>query len=147
MRWGEGALIGVFSLFALFSIVVAAKAYTSEYAFHAYLFAAASIASVFAIGNRYMARPAGATPQFIDGKPNYNMDVVKVGTIFAVVWGIAGDVCAGLTALHGRQLGFEVYFVTDLSPCISPEGRDAMYRQLIDAGVHLVTSDQIRAAA
>ncbi len=64
-----------------------------------------------------------------------------------VVWGIAGDVCAGLTALHGRQLGFEVYFVTDLSPCISPEGRDAMYRQLIDAGVHLVTSDQIRAAA
>lgn len=64
-----------------------------------------------------------------------------------VVWGIAGDVCAGLTALHGRQLGFEVYFVTDLSPCISPEGRDAMYRQLIDAGVHLVTSDQFQMAA
>ncbi|MBP2148549.1 cytochrome c oxidase cbb3-type subunit 1 [Xanthobacter flavus] len=103
MRWGEGALIGVFSLFALFSIVVAAKAYTSEYAFHAYLFAAASIASVFAIGNRYMARPAGATPQFIDGKPNYNMDVVKVGTIFAVVWGIAGFLVGVIAAL---QLAF-----------------------------------------
>ncbi len=105
MRWGEGALIGVFSLFALFSIVVAAKAYTSEYAFHAYLFAAASIASVFAIGNRYMARPAGATPQFIDGKPNYNMDVVKVGTIFAVVWGIAGFLVGVIAAL---QLAFPV---------------------------------------
>ncbi len=64
-----------------------------------------------------------------------------------VVWGIAGDVCAGLTALHGAKRGFEVYFVTDLSPCISPEGRDAMYQRLIDAGVHLITSDQIQQAA
>ncbi len=105
MRWGEGALIGVFSLFALFSIVVAAKAYTPEYAFHAYLFAAASIASVFAIGNRYMARPAGAVPQFINGKPNYNMDVVKVATIAAVVWGIAGFLVGVIAAL---QLAFPV---------------------------------------
>jgi len=64
-----------------------------------------------------------------------------------VVWGIAGDVCAGLTALHGKQRGFDVYFVTDLSPCVSAEGRDSMYEQLIAAGVHLITSDQLRAAA
>ncbi len=100
LRWGEGALIGVFSLFALFSIVVAAKAYTPEYAFHAYLFAAASIAAVFAIGNRYMNRPAGPTPQFIDGKPNYNMDVVRFGTIAAVVWGIAGFLVGVIAALE-----------------------------------------------
>ncbi|WP_296584185.1 cytochrome-c oxidase, cbb3-type subunit I [Xanthobacter sp.] len=100
LRWGEGALIGVFSLFALFSIVVAAKAYTPEYAFHAYLFAAASIAAVFAIGNRYMNRPAGAVPQFIDGKPNYNMGVVKFGTIAAVVWGIAGFLVGVIAALE-----------------------------------------------
>ncbi|MDR6336616.1 cytochrome c oxidase cbb3-type subunit 1 [Xanthobacter flavus] len=105
MRWGEGALIGVFSLFALFSIVVAAKAYTPEYAFHAYLFAAASIASVFAIGNRYMNRPAGAVPQFIDGKPNYNMGVVKFGTIAAVIWGIAGFLVGVIAAL---QLAFPI---------------------------------------
>ncbi|MFG1204251.1 cytochrome-c oxidase, cbb3-type subunit I [Xanthobacter aminoxidans] len=100
LRWGEGALIGVFSLFALFSIVVAAKAYTPEYAFHAYLFAAASIAAVFAIGNRYMNRPAGPVPQFIDGKPNYNMDVVRFGTIAAVVWGIAGFLVGVIAALE-----------------------------------------------
>jgi cytochrome c oxidase cbb3-type subunit I len=100
LRWGEGALIGVFSLFALFSIVVAAKAYTPEYAFHAYLFAAASIAAVFAIGNRYMNRSAGSVPQFIDGKPNYNMDVVKFGTIAAVVWGIAGFLVGVIAALE-----------------------------------------------
>ncbi|MFG1219194.1 cytochrome-c oxidase, cbb3-type subunit I [Xanthobacter flavus] len=105
LRWGEGALIGVFSLFALFSIVVAAKAYTPEYAFHAYLFAAASIASVFAIGNRYMNRPAGAVPQFIDGKPNYNMGVVKFGTIAAVIWGIAGFLVGVIAAL---QLAFPI---------------------------------------
>lgn len=64
-----------------------------------------------------------------------------------VVWGLAGDVCAGLTALHARQRGFEVYFVMDLSPCINDEGRDAMYALLKAAGVHLITSDQIRAAA
>lgn len=69
------------------------------------------------------------------------------GVTTVVVWGIAGDVCAGLTALHAREFRFEVYFVTDLSPCISPEGRDTMYQRLIDAGVHLVTSDQIHMAA
>ncbi|GLI24525.1 cytochrome c oxidase subunit 1 [Xanthobacter flavus] len=95
----------MFSLFALFSIVVAAKAYTPEYAFHAYLFAAASIASVFAIGNRYMNRPAGAVPQFIDGKPNYNMGVVKFGTIAAVIWGIAGFLVGVIAAL---QLAFPI---------------------------------------
>ncbi|MFG1186222.1 cytochrome-c oxidase, cbb3-type subunit I [Xanthobacter aminoxidans] len=106
LRWGEGALIGVFSLFALFSIVVAAKAYTPEYAFHAYLFAAASIAAVFAIGNRYMNRPAGPVPQFIDGKPNYNMGVVKFATIAAVVWGIAGFLVGVIAAL---QLAFPLF--------------------------------------
>ena len=69
------------------------------------------------------------------------------GVTTLVVWGITGDVCAGLTALHGKKLGFDVYFVTDLSPCISEEGRDSMYEQLIAAGVHLITSDQLRAAA
>ncbi|QRG07441.1 cytochrome-c oxidase, cbb3-type subunit I [Xanthobacter dioxanivorans] len=105
MRFGEAGLLVVFAAFAFFAIVVAAKAYTPEYAFHAYLFAAASIASVFAIGNRYMNRAAGPVPQFIDGKPNYNFDVVKVGTILAVVWGIAGFLVGVIAAL---QLAFPV---------------------------------------
>lgn len=64
-----------------------------------------------------------------------------------VVFGIAGDVCAGLSALDARKKGFEVYFVTDLSPCVSAEGRDEMYAALIAAGVHLITRDQLRPAA
>ncbi|MEP9355676.1 cytochrome-c oxidase, cbb3-type subunit I [Xanthobacter sp. KR7-65] len=105
-RFGEAGLLATFAAFAFFSIIVAAKAYTPEFAFHAYLFAAASIASVFAIGNRYMNRPAGAVPQFIDGKPNYNMDVVKFCTIAAVVWGIAGFLVGVIAAL---QLAFPVF--------------------------------------
>jgi hypothetical protein len=40
MTLGEGGSAGAFVALAFFSIVVAAKAYTPEYAFHAYLFAA-----------------------------------------------------------------------------------------------------------
>ena len=106
MTFGEIAALVGFSAFAFLAIIIAAKAYTPEYAFHAYLFAAASIASVFAVGNRYMSRPAGPVPQFIDGKPNYNFDVVKVGTIFAVVWGIAGFLVGVIAAL---QLAFPMF--------------------------------------
>ena len=74
----------------MLSIVVAANAYTPEYAFHAYLFAAGSVAAVFAIVNRYYDRPAELPPLTIDGKPNYNMGPVKFATVAAVFWGIAG---------------------------------------------------------
>ena len=65
-----------FAALALLCIVIAAKAYTPEYAFHAYLFTAASIATVFAIVNRYYNRSAEPAPLTIDGKPNYNMGPV-----------------------------------------------------------------------
>ena len=53
MTFGEAGSALAFAGLALLSIIIAAKAYTPEYAFHAYLFAAASVASVFAIVNRY----------------------------------------------------------------------------------------------
>ncbi|WP_394117129.1 cytochrome-c oxidase, cbb3-type subunit I [Xanthobacter lutulentifluminis] len=106
LRFGEAGLMVVLAAFAFFAIIVAAKAYTPAYAFHAYIFAAASIAAVFAIGNRYMSRPAGPTPQEIDGKPNYNMDVVKFCTIAAMVWGIAGFLVGVIAAL---QLAFPMF--------------------------------------
>ncbi|WP_454915335.1 cytochrome-c oxidase, cbb3-type subunit I [Xanthobacter sediminis] len=111
MRFGEAALLVVFAALAFLSIVVAAKAYTAAYAFHAYLFAAGSIAAVFAIGNRYMDRSAEAVPQLIDGKPNYNFGVVKFATVAAVVWGIAGFLAGDLAAF---QLAFPA-FNLDLS--------------------------------
>ncbi|MFG1462769.1 cytochrome-c oxidase, cbb3-type subunit I [Xanthobacter sp. DSM 24535] len=105
MTTGEISLLIVFSLFAFFAVVVAAKAHTSAYAFHAFVFAAASVAAVFAIGNRYMDRDATLPPQTIDGKPNYNMGPVKVGTLLAVFWGVAGFLIGVIIAL---QLAFPV---------------------------------------
>ena len=95
MTFGEGGLAAAMTALAFFSIVVAAKAYTPEYAFHAYLFAAASVASVFVIINRYFERGPEAVPLEIDGKPNYNMGPIKLATLLSVFWGIAG-MTAGL---------------------------------------------------
>ena len=95
MTLGEGGLAAAMTALAFLSIVVAAKAYTPEYAFHAYLFAAASVASVFVIINRYFERSAEPTPLEIDGKPNYNMGPIKLATLLSVFWGIAG-MTAGL---------------------------------------------------
>jgi cytochrome c oxidase cbb3-type subunit I len=89
MTLGEGGLALFFTALAFLSIVVAAKAYTPAYAFHAYLFCAASVAAVFAIINHYYNRPAEAPPLEIDGKPNYNMGPVKFATVAGVFWGIA----------------------------------------------------------
>jgi cytochrome c oxidase cbb3-type subunit 1 len=97
---GEGGTIIAFIALAVFSIIVAAKAWTPEYAFHAYLFAAGSVAAVFAIFNRYFARDAAPVPQEIDGKPNYNMGPVKFATLAAVFWGIAGFVVGLVIALQ-----------------------------------------------
>ena len=89
MTLGEGGLALALTALAFGSLVIAAKAYTPEYAFHAYLFTAASIAAVFAIINRYYERPTEPAPLTIDGKPNYNMGPVKFATVAGVFWGIA----------------------------------------------------------
>jgi cytochrome c oxidase cbb3-type subunit 1 len=90
MTFGEGGSALAFAVLAILSIVIAAKAYTPEYAFHAYLFAAAGAAAVFKIFDRYYDRPADLPPLMIDGKPNYNFGPVKFATVAAVFWGIAG---------------------------------------------------------
>ena len=90
MTTGEAGSALAFAVFAVFSLVVAAKAHTPEYAFHAYLFAAAGVAAVFAVVDNYYKRPAALPPLTLAGRPNYNMGPVKFGTIAAVVWGIAG---------------------------------------------------------
>ena len=90
MTLGEGATALAFVALAIVSLLVAANAYTPEYAFHAYLFAAASAAAVFVIVNRYYDRPDQLPPATVDGKPNYNMGPVKLATVAAVLWGVAG---------------------------------------------------------
>src|SRR3954451_6584501 len=105
MTLGEGGTAFIFIILALLSVVVAAKAYTPEYAFHAYLFAAGSVAAVFAVINCYFERPAEPAPLFIDGKPNYNMGPVKFATVAAMFWGIAGFTVGLYAAL---ELAFPV---------------------------------------
>ena len=90
MTIGEGGTALAFAALAVSSIFVAAGAHTPEYAFHAWLSAAASMATVFAIVNRYYERPAQLPPATIEDKPNYNMGPVKFATVAAVLWGIAG---------------------------------------------------------
>ena len=97
---GEGGTVISLIALTVASIIIAAKAWTPEYAFHAYLFAAASVASIFAVFNRYFARDAAPVPQEIDGKPNYNMGPVKFATLAAVFWGIAGFTVGLIIALQ-----------------------------------------------
>ena len=87
MTLGEGGTALAFVALAVSSIFVAARAHTPEYAFHAWLAVAASVATVFAIVNRYYERPAQLRPLTIEGKPNYNMGPVKFATVAAVFWG------------------------------------------------------------
>ncbi len=103
MTFGEGGLAFVFAVLALSCITVAAKTHDAAYAFHAYLSAFASIASVFVILNRYVDRPAALPAREIDGKPNYNFGPVKFATIAAMFWGIAGFLVGVIIAF---QLAF-----------------------------------------
>jgi cytochrome c oxidase cbb3-type subunit 1 len=95
LTFGEGGSALAFAAGAVLSIVVAINAYTPAYAFHAYLFAAAGVAALFAVINYYRKRPATLPPLAIDGKPNYNMGPIKLATAASKVWGIAG-MAAGL---------------------------------------------------
>ena len=90
MTFGEGGTAAALTALAFFCIIVVAYAHTPEYAFHAGLFALASAVAAFKIVDRYFDRPAELPPATIDGKPNYNMGPVKVATVAAVFWGIAG---------------------------------------------------------
>src|SRR5687767_14281523 len=90
MTVGEGGTAATFAVLAFLCTIIGAKAYTQEFAFHAYLFAIGSAAAVFAIVNRYFDRPAEPAPLTIDGKPNYNMGPVKFATVASMFWGIAG---------------------------------------------------------
>ena len=78
MNFGEGGTAAAFGVLAVLSIVIAARAYTPEYAFHACLFAAGSVAAIFAIVNRYFERPLDPVPLTIDGKPAQELSVARV---------------------------------------------------------------------
>ena len=106
MTAGELTLLILAAGMTLLSILVAAKAYTAAYAFHASIFAIASIAAIFALFERYRMRPAATPPQKIDGKPNYHFGPVKFASVASVFWGIAGMTVGLVLAL---QLAFPMF--------------------------------------
>jgi cytochrome c oxidase cbb3-type subunit I len=95
-----------FAALTFVCLLVAARTEEPEFAFHAFLGAAACAAAIFTIFNRYFDRPAQAPPQEIGGKPNYNFDIVRYGVIASLFWGIAGFLVGVLLAL---QLAFPVF--------------------------------------
>src|SRR5262245_41207681 len=100
MTLGEGGLAIALAVPAFLSLVGAATAEDTSFAFHSSLAAAASVASVFAIVNRFMTRGDDLPPAEIDGRPNYNMGPVKFATIMAVFWGVAGFTVGLVIALQ-----------------------------------------------
>ncbi|MBR0709924.1 MULTISPECIES: cytochrome-c oxidase, cbb3-type subunit I [Bradyrhizobium] len=90
MTIGESGLAVVFAATAFLCVVASAKALDAPFAFHAALSAAASLAAVFCIINRYFERPAALPPAEINGRPNYNMGPIKFSSFMAMFWGIAG---------------------------------------------------------
>jgi cytochrome c oxidase cbb3-type subunit I len=90
MTGGEFGLGVVLIGLAVATMIIAAKAYTAAFAFHAALFCIGAAAAAFAIFNRYAERQARLPPAEIEGKPNYNMGPVKFASLAAMFWGIAG---------------------------------------------------------
>ncbi|MCK1385006.1 cytochrome-c oxidase, cbb3-type subunit I [Bradyrhizobium sp. 21] len=90
MTSGEAGLAVGFAVTAFFCAIASAKALDAPFAFHAALSAAASLAAVFVIINRYYDRPAALPPAEIDGRANYNLGPIKFTCFMAMFWGIAG---------------------------------------------------------
>src|SRR3954468_23436234 len=84
MTTGESGLALVFAVTAFLCVIASAKAVDAPFAFHAALSAAASLAAVFFIMNRYFDRPAALPPAEINGRPNYNMGPIKFSSFMAV---------------------------------------------------------------
>ena len=61
------------------------------------------------------------------------------------MFGLAFDYCVGFSALDAVEFGFEVYVVEDATRSVNnpPGSHERMRGQLLAAGVHLITSDQL----
>src|SRR3954449_2142550 len=105
MTSGESGLAVVFAVTAFLCVIASAKALDAPFAFHAAVSAAASLAAVFCIINRYLDRPAALPPAEINGRPNYNMGPIKFSSVMAMFWGIAGFTVGLIIAL---QLAYPV---------------------------------------
>ena len=84
-RGGEIAL----AMLARLRLDIEARTIEPAYAFHMGLGAVAAALGVVPIFRRFSTRPAKPPPE-IGGLPNYNFAPVKIATVFALFWGLAG---------------------------------------------------------
>ncbi len=100
-----GELVGAVALglLAPTAVIIAGLTKDGGYAFHMAVFAIAGAVAFFALVNRWFDQTGGPQPLEIGGKPNFNDGPIKVATVAAMFWGIAGFTVGLLIAL---QLAF-----------------------------------------
>jgi nicotinamidase/pyrazinamidase len=85
----------------------------------------------------------GATPE---GKPI--AEVIKQFGIDDVdVCGLATDYCVLASALDAKKAGMSVRVISDLTAGVAAESTEKAIDSLVDAGVAVITSDQVSSAA
>ena len=98
MRFGEGLTAMILGLFLLLVIVVAAKAEDRAIEHHAYLMAMAALAGIIAILKRYLDR--GDSDDWRKREEGYNLSVIKLALLAALIWGLISFLAGFLAALE-----------------------------------------------
>jgi len=71
-------------------------------------------------------------------------DYLKKNDIKEVyVVGLAADYCVKFTALDGEELGFDTFFVKDLTKAVDPSGLEKNLSELQSSGVQIIQSSSI----
>ncbi|MEN9753559.1 MAG: hypothetical protein RL670_1250 [Actinomycetota bacterium] len=84
----------------------------------------------------------GTTP---DGKSMTEL-IGQYGINDVDVCGLATDYCVLASAIDAKKSGMQVRVISDLTAGVAPESTEAAIDQLVDAGIAVITSDQVSAA-
>lgn len=79
--------------------------------------------------------------------PNFDALLESLGPRRCIVFGVATEYCVRADCLSLRTRGFPVELVTDAIKAITEEGGRAALDELAAAGVRMVTTDEVIAAA
>ncbi|MBC9794587.1 bifunctional nicotinamidase/pyrazinamidase [Sinomicrobium weinanense] len=78
--------------------------------------------------------------KYVTGLASYLREM-KVTEVY--VCGLAADYCVYYTAKDARNSGFETYYLTDATRCISRDTYEKAISDLQQIGVHLITTDEL----
>jgi nicotinamidase/pyrazinamidase len=95
------------------------------------------------IGQTVLEKPTYDTAD----NPNFDAILKSLGNRRAVVFGVATEFCVRADALSLRQRGKEVDLVVDSIKAITEEGGQKALDEMARAGVRMVTTEEVIAAA